>query len=103
HLGVEGDRRLRLDVGGQHRARHVPHRRHPLGVTFAAMAAPREPTVVEGALIMTPNRAEAVPTVDAAGMRTQNSTLLLSLLWRARQISRADLARQTGLSPSTVS
>jgi predicted NBD/HSP70 family sugar kinase len=42
------------------------------------------------------------PTVDAAGMRTQNSTLVLRLLWRERQLSRADLARQTGLSPSTV-
>jgi predicted NBD/HSP70 family sugar kinase len=53
--------------------------------------------------MVTPNAAPPIPTVDAAGMRTQNSTLLLSLLWRARQISRADLARQTGLSPSTVS
>jgi predicted NBD/HSP70 family sugar kinase len=44
----------------------------------------------------------AMPTADAAGMRTQNSTLLLNLIWRERQISRADLARRTGLSPSTV-
>jgi predicted NBD/HSP70 family sugar kinase len=36
-------------------------------------------------------------------MRTQNSTLVLRLLWRERQISRADIARLTGLSPSTVS
>jgi len=43
-----------------------------------------------------------LPTADAAGMRTQNSTLLLKLIWRERQLSRADLARQTGLSPSTV-
>jgi predicted NBD/HSP70 family sugar kinase len=42
-------------------------------------------------------------TADAAGMRTQNSTLVLRLLWRERQISRADIARLTGLSPSTVS
>jgi glucokinase-like ROK family protein len=42
-------------------------------------------------------------TADAAGMRTQNSMLLLQLIWRERQISRADIARQTGLSPSTVS
>src|SRR5262249_9478698 len=41
-------------------------------------------------------------TADAAGMRTQNSTLLLNLIWRERQISRADIARKTGLSPSTV-
>jgi predicted NBD/HSP70 family sugar kinase len=44
-----------------------------------------------------------LPTADAAGMRTQNSTLVLKLIWRERQISRADIARQTGLSPSTVS
>ncbi len=47
--------------------------------------------------------AQSMPTADAAGMRTQNSTLLLNLIWRERQISRADVARQTGLSPSTVS
>jgi predicted NBD/HSP70 family sugar kinase len=41
-------------------------------------------------------------TADAAGMRTQNSTLVLRLIWRERQISRADIARVTGLSPSTV-
>ncbi len=41
-------------------------------------------------------------TADAAGMRTQNATLLLNLIWRERQVSRADLARKTGLSPSTV-
>jgi predicted NBD/HSP70 family sugar kinase len=41
-------------------------------------------------------------TADAAGMRTQNSTLVLRLIWRERQISRADIARLTGLSPSTV-
>jgi predicted NBD/HSP70 family sugar kinase len=42
-------------------------------------------------------------TVDAAGMRARNSALLLNLIWRERQVSRADLARRTGLSPSTVS
>jgi predicted NBD/HSP70 family sugar kinase len=47
--------------------------------------------------------APRAPTADAAGMRTQNSALLLKLIWRERQISRADIARQTGLSPSTVS
>jgi predicted NBD/HSP70 family sugar kinase len=41
-------------------------------------------------------------TADAAGMRTQNATLVLELIWRERQISRADVARKTGLSPSTV-
>ncbi len=49
------------------------------------------------------NAAAPIVTADAAGMRTQNATLLLRMIWRARQISRADLARQTGLSPSTVS
>ena len=49
------------------------------------------------------NAATLLPTADAAGMRTQNSTLVLRLLWRERQISRADIARVTGLSPSTVS
>ncbi len=42
-------------------------------------------------------------TVDAAGMRAQNSSLLLNMIWRERRISRADIARLTGLSPSTVS
>lgn len=42
-------------------------------------------------------------TVDAQGMRARNSVLLLNLIWRERQVSRADLARRTGLSPSTVS
>ncbi|HVZ71137.1 MAG TPA: ROK family transcriptional regulator [Polyangia bacterium] len=42
-------------------------------------------------------------TVDAAGMRAQNSSLLLKVIWRERHISRADIARTTGLSPSTVS
>jgi predicted NBD/HSP70 family sugar kinase len=42
-------------------------------------------------------------TVDAAGMRAQNSSLLLKVIWRERHISRADIARVTGLSPSTVS
>jgi predicted NBD/HSP70 family sugar kinase len=47
--------------------------------------------------------ATPLPTADAAGMRTQNSTLVLKLIWRERQISRAEVARTTGLSPSTVS
>ncbi|HTJ41718.1 MAG TPA: ROK family transcriptional regulator [Kofleriaceae bacterium] len=45
----------------------------------------------------------ALPTADAAGMRAQNSQLVLQLIWRERQITRADVARRTGLSPSTVS
>src|SRR5262245_40755529 len=42
-------------------------------------------------------------TLDAQGMRARNSALLLNLTWRERQVSRAELARRTGLSPSTVS
>ncbi|MDB4969350.1 MAG: transcriptional regulator, family [Myxococcales bacterium] len=45
----------------------------------------------------------AQATVDAQGMRARNSALLLNLIWKERQVSRADLARRTGLSPSTVS
>src|SRR5512146_2050323 len=45
---------------------------------------------------------ETIP-VDAQGMRARNSALLLNLIWKERQVSRADLARRTGLSPSTVS
>lgn len=36
-------------------------------------------------------------------VREQHRALLLRLLWRARQTSRADLARETGLSRSTIS
>ena len=36
-------------------------------------------------------------------MRARNSSLVLKLMWRSREISRADIARQTGLSRSTVS
>jgi predicted NBD/HSP70 family sugar kinase len=42
-------------------------------------------------------------TVDAAGMRAQNSSLLLNMIWREQQLSRAEIARRTQLSPSTVS
>ena len=42
-------------------------------------------------------------TVDGTRMRAQNSELLLHMIWRERQISRADIARRSGLSPSTVS
>jgi predicted NBD/HSP70 family sugar kinase len=49
------------------------------------------------------NTTEIHATVDAAGMRAQNSSLLLKVIWRERHISRADIARSTGLSPSTVS
>jgi predicted NBD/HSP70 family sugar kinase len=36
-------------------------------------------------------------------MRAQHSRLILNLLWREREISRAELARRTSLSRSTVS
>jgi predicted NBD/HSP70 family sugar kinase len=53
--------------------------------------------------MMNPAAVHANATVDAAGMRAQNSSLLLKVIWRERHISRADIARVTGLSPSTVS
>lgn len=49
----------------------------------------------------TTNRAAGV--LDAASMRAQHRQLMLNLLWREREASRADLARRTGLSRSTVS
>lgn len=39
----------------------------------------------------------------AAQVRAQHSAMLLRLLWQIREISRADLARKTGLSRSTIS
>lgn len=42
-------------------------------------------------------------TVDPSGMRDRNATLILKMIWDANEISRADLARNTGMSPSTVS
>ena len=42
-------------------------------------------------------------TVDTARMREHNSALLLNLLFRQQNLSRADLSRVTGLSRSTVS
>lgn len=53
-----------------------------------------------------PTKAEADQTrqpFGAAQVRSQNSTLLLRLLWAEQEISRADLARRTGLSRSTIS
>ena len=50
--------------------------------------------------------AKTSPPDAASGpvvMREQNSTLVLRLLWETREISRADLARRTGLSRSTIS
>ncbi len=42
-------------------------------------------------------------TVDAAHMRATNSSILLKLIWKNREISRADISRLTGMSRSTVS
>ena len=42
-------------------------------------------------------------TVDAAAMRSKNRMLLLDLIWREQRISRAEISRRAGLSPSTVS
>jgi predicted NBD/HSP70 family sugar kinase len=41
--------------------------------------------------------------VDSAVMRAQNSGLLLRMIWDEQQISRVEISRRTGLSPSTVS
>lgn len=41
--------------------------------------------------------------LGASAMRAQHSRLLLHLLWTEREISRADLARRTSLSRSTIS
>ncbi|MCK6546690.1 ROK family protein [Myxococcota bacterium] len=42
-------------------------------------------------------------TLGSAQIRAQHTALMIRLLWRERSISRADLARHTGLSRSTVS
>ncbi|HRE89077.1 MAG TPA: ROK family protein, partial [Myxococcota bacterium] len=49
----------------------------------------------------TPDRAEG--KLDATQVRLQNERLLLNLIWSERAISRAEIARVTGLSRSTVS
>jgi predicted NBD/HSP70 family sugar kinase len=41
--------------------------------------------------------------LGAAAVRAQHSRLILNLLWTEKEISRADLARRTSLSRSTVS
>lgn len=41
--------------------------------------------------------------LGAAAIRAQHSRLILNLLWKEREISRAELARHTNLSRSTVS
>jgi len=56
------------------------------------------------------NPADAAPSadraegkLDATQVRLQNERLLLNLIWSERVISRAEIARVTGLSRSTVS
>ena len=41
--------------------------------------------------------------LDASAIRAQHSRLVLNLLWKDREMSRAELARRTSLSRSTVS
>ena len=41
--------------------------------------------------------------VDSTGMRAQNSSLIVQLIWTEQRISRVEIARRTGLAPSTVS
>ena len=41
--------------------------------------------------------------LGASAIRAQHSRLILNLLWEEREISRAELARRTSLSRSTVS
>ena len=41
--------------------------------------------------------------LDASAIRAQHNRLILNLLWKEREISRAELARRTSLSRSTVS
>ncbi len=42
-------------------------------------------------------------TLDSAHMRVLNSSILLKMIWRDREISRADISQRTGMSRSTVS
>lgn len=58
-----------------------------------------DPTRANGHRSERPNDSK----LDAAQVRVQNERLLLNLIWSERSISRAELARVTGLSRSTVS
>ena len=46
---------------------------------------------------------EAPLVLDSSAVRVKHRRLLLRKIWSAREISRAELARQTGMSRSTVS
>ena len=41
--------------------------------------------------------------LDASGMRSRNSSLVLKMLWHEREMSRAALSRRTGLSRASIS
>ena len=48
-------------------------------------------------------REKAKPAVDRAAMRNHNRGLVLRLLFDEQAIAAAELARRTGMSPSTIS
>ena len=50
-----------------------------------------------------PSRTDLVPIAGAVSMRAMNRGIILRLIWSRAEISRADIARDTGLSRSTVS
>lgn len=43
-----------------------------------------------------------IAPVDSSAMRAQNIGLIVQMIWTERQIARVEIARRTGLSPSTV-
>jgi predicted NBD/HSP70 family sugar kinase len=45
----------------------------------------------------------STPKLDPARLREENRRVLLNIIWSEREISRAELARETGLARSTVS
>ncbi len=66
----------------------------------------RETTNDEGGLVerwWRRNQRARIPKLDPGRLREENRLGLLNLIWCEREISRADLARETGLSRSTVS
>lgn len=53
-------------------------------------------------MIHTLHNSDPTPTYSQKTIKDRNSTLLFNLIRRMEPISRADLARQSGLSPATV-
>lgn len=53
--------------------------------------------------VRAPHAAQRPNVMDAAAVRSQHRTLILNLIWEEDGLSRADIARRTGLSRSTVS